>query len=171
MLFKGPARQRFVSADKRRPERGNRNTAARCGRIGSDGEEAAFKSLTLRWAMTLLGMRLFLRTTKPRLREFNSLSLGTRSSGRGGLSPPIPSAFNSIRRRTIWAIFMRTRAKPKAGAVVADQPHGKLVRIGAKVVSHGRYVTVQLAEVAVPRQMFAEILSLIARPQAPPAPA
>jgi hypothetical protein len=31
------------------------------------------------------------------------------------------------------------------------------IKIGAKVVSHGRYVTFQLAEVAVPRQMFAEI--------------
>ncbi len=34
----------------------------------------------------------------------------------------------------------------------------KLVRIGAKVVAHGRYVTFQLAEVAVPRALFAEIL-------------
>src|SRR5712671_6232197 len=47
----------------------------------------------------------------------------------------------------------------------------KLIKIGAKVVAHGRYVTFQLAEVAVPRQMFAEILSLIARLRAPPAPA
>lgn len=47
----------------------------------------------------------------------------------------------------------------------------KLVKIGAKVVSHGRYVTFQLAEVAVPQQMFADILSLIARLRAPPAPA
>ena len=38
----------------------------------------------------------------------------------------------------------------------------KLIKIGAKVVSHGRYVTFQMAEVAVPRQMFQEILSLIA---------
>ena len=30
----------------------------------------------------------------------------------------------------------------------------KLVKIGAKVVSHGRYVTFQLAEVAVPRSLF-----------------
>jgi hypothetical protein len=36
----------------------------------------------------------------------------------------------------------------------------KLIKIGAKVVSHGRYVTFQLAEVAVPRRLFAEILSL-----------
>jgi hypothetical protein len=47
----------------------------------------------------------------------------------------------------------------------------KLIKIGAKVVRHGRYVTFQLAEVAVPRQMFAGILSLIARLRAPPAPA
>ena len=30
-----------------------------------------------------------------------------------------------------------------------------------KVVSHGRYVTFQLAEVAVPRELFREILRLI----------
>jgi hypothetical protein len=29
----------------------------------------------------------------------------------------------------------------------------KLIKIGAKVVSHGRYVTFQMAEVAVPRQI------------------
>ena len=49
--------------------------------------------------------------------------------------------------------------------MVADQ----LIKIGAKVVSHGRYVTFQLAEVAVSRQMFADILSLIAQLRAPPA--
>src|SRR5207253_5535859 len=47
----------------------------------------------------------------------------------------------------------------------------KLIKIGAKVVSHGRYVTFQMAEVAVSRQMFTEILALIARLRAPPAPA
>ena len=47
----------------------------------------------------------------------------------------------------------------------------KLINIGAKVVSHGRYVTFQMAEVAVPRQMFQEILHLIARLRAPLAPA
>ncbi len=35
------------------------------------------------------------------------------------------------------------------------------VKIGAKVVRHGRYVTFQLAEVAVPRDLFRKILSLI----------
>ncbi len=37
----------------------------------------------------------------------------------------------------------------------------KLVKIGAKVVRHGRYVTFQLAEVAISRRLFAEILRLI----------
>jgi hypothetical protein len=48
----------------------------------------------------------------------------------------------------------------------------KLIKIGAKVVSHGRYVAFQMAEVAIPRQMFQEILRPIAelRPQPPPAP-
>jgi hypothetical protein len=49
----------------------------------------------------------------------------------------------------------------------------KLVKIGAKVVRHGRYVIFQMAEVAVPRELFQEILRLIAelRPQPPPASA
>ena len=47
----------------------------------------------------------------------------------------------------------------------------KLIKIGAKVVSHGRYVTFQMAEVAVSRQMLANILSLIAWLRAPPASA
>ncbi len=37
----------------------------------------------------------------------------------------------------------------------------KRVKIGAKVVRHGRYVTFQLAEVAIPRPLFATILRLI----------
>ena len=35
------------------------------------------------------------------------------------------------------------------------------MKIGAKVVRHGRYVTFQLAEVAVPRHLFSNILRLI----------
>jgi hypothetical protein len=37
----------------------------------------------------------------------------------------------------------------------------KLVEIGTKVVWHGRSVTFQLAEVAVPRRPFAAIVQLI----------
>jgi Transposase DDE domain group 1 len=39
----------------------------------------------------------------------------------------------------------------------------KLVKIGAKVTRHSKYVFFQLAEVAVPRQLFAAILERIAR--------
>ena len=68
--------------------------------------------------------------------------------------------------------FMRTLAMPKTAEPWSlTSLREKLIKIGAKVVSHGRYVTFQMAEVAVPRQMFQEILSLIARLRAPPAPA
>ncbi len=68
--------------------------------------------------------------------------------------------------------FMRTLAMPKTAEPWSlTGLREKLIKIGAKVVSHGRYATFQMAEVAVPRQMFTEILSLIARLQAPPAPA
>ena len=39
----------------------------------------------------------------------------------------------------------------------------KLVKVGAKVVSHSKYVIFQLAEVAVPRQLFGAILERIGR--------
>jgi hypothetical protein len=68
--------------------------------------------------------------------------------------------------------FMRTLAMPKAAEPWSlTSLREKLIKIGAKVVSHGRYVTFQMAEVAVSRQMFVDILSLIAQLRAPPAPA
>ncbi len=39
----------------------------------------------------------------------------------------------------------------------------KLVKIGAKIVRHGRYVIFQMAEVAIPRDLFADILRRIDR--------
>ena len=46
----------------------------------------------------------------------------------------------------------------------------ELVKIGTKVVRHGRDVTFQLAGVAIPRRLFAEFLRLIdgLRPKAAP---
>ena len=68
--------------------------------------------------------------------------------------------------------FMRTLAMPKAAEPWSlTSLREKLIKIGAKVTSHGRYVTFQLAEVAVSRQRFQEILMLVARLRAPPAPA
>src|SRR4029077_17089114 len=70
--------------------------------------------------------------------------------------------------------FLRTLATPepiKDWSLTSLKE--KLIKIGAKVVSHGRYIAFQMAEVAIPRRMFQEILRLIAelRPQPPPAPA
>ena len=39
----------------------------------------------------------------------------------------------------------------------------KLIKIGAKVVSHGCYIIFQMAQIAMSRQMFGAILSVIAR--------
>ncbi len=70
------------------------------------------------------------------------------------------------------ANFSRTLALPKEVEHVSPTTlREKLVKIGAKVVSHGRYVTFQLAEVAVPRELFRKILSLIDDLRPRPAPA
>jgi Transposase DDE domain group 1 len=44
----------------------------------------------------------------------------------------------------------------------------KLIKIGARIVRHGRYLVFQLAEVAVPRALFAAILRRIDRLRGPP---
>jgi len=70
--------------------------------------------------------------------------------------------------------FLRTLATPEP---IRDWSmttlREKLIKIGAKVVSHARYVAFQMAEVAIPGSLFAEILRLIAklRPEPDPAPA
>jgi hypothetical protein len=61
-----------------------------------------------------------------------------------------------------FANFKRTLALPEeVEHWLLTTLREKLVKIGAKVVSHGQYVTFQLAEVAVPRDLFQEILRLI----------
>jgi hypothetical protein len=67
-------------------------------------------------------------------------------------------------------------AAAKAEPIVEWSPTSlkeKLIKIGVKVVSDGRCVIFPMAEVAIPRQMFQQILRLIAelRPQPPLAPA
>jgi len=54
---------------------------------------------------------------------------------------------------------------------VRARKHGTKSGNGAKVVRHGRYVTFQLAEVAVPKELFRKILSLIDDLRRRPAPA
>ena len=58
---------------------------------------------------------------------------------------------------------MRTLAMPETAEPWSlTSLREKLIKIGAKVVSHGRYIVFQVAEVAIPRQMIQEILRLIA---------
>jgi hypothetical protein len=65
--------------------------------------------------------------------------------------------------------FLRTLATPepiKDWSLTSLKQ--KLIKIGAKVVSHGRYVAFQMAEVAIPKNLFADILRMIAELRPPP---
>ncbi len=58
--------------------------------------------------------------------------------------------------------FLRTLALPEAVehwslTTLREKP----IKFGAKIVRHGRYITFQLAEVAIPRSQFENILRLI----------
>ena len=68
--------------------------------------------------------------------------------------------------------FLRTLALPEAVKHWSlTSLREKLVKIGAKVVRHGRYVIFQMAEVAVPRNLFSDILRLIDGLRPRPVPA
>ena len=68
--------------------------------------------------------------------------------------------------------FLRTLALPEEIAHWSlTSLREKLVKIGARIVTHSRYVTFQMAEVAVPRMLYAQILRLIAELRPPPDPA
>jgi hypothetical protein len=66
--------------------------------------------------------------------------------------------------------FLRTLALPTEVAQwCMTTLREKLVKIGARIVRHGRSITFQLAEVMVPRGLFQKILAAIAalRPSPP----
>ena len=78
-----------------------------------------------------------------------------------------------------WADMHYTSAVDphETSALPKEAEHGslttlreKLAKIGATVVSHGRYVTIQMAGVAVSRKLFADILRLIDGLRQKPAP-
>ena len=65
--------------------------------------------------------------------------------------------------------FLRTLAIPEAIEKWSlTSLREKLIKIGAKVVRHGRYVAFQMAEVAIPRALFAKIMQSIAALRSPP---
>lgn len=60
------------------------------------------------------------------------------------------------------ANFLRTLALPdevKRWSLTTLRE--KVVKIGAKVIAHARYTVFQMAEVAVPRELFRRILAMI----------
>jgi hypothetical protein len=44
----------------------------------------------------------------------------------------------------------------------------KLIKIGAKIAAHARYIAFQMAEVAISRTLFADILQMIGGLRPPP---
>jgi hypothetical protein len=68
--------------------------------------------------------------------------------------------------------FLRTVALPEAVEHWSlTTLRDRLIKIGGKIVRHGRYVTFQMAEVAIPRGLFADILRRIDRLRPKPVPA
>jgi len=66
------------------------------------------------------------------------------------------------------ANFLRTLALPdEVERWSLTSLRDKVVKIGAKVVTHGRYAIFQMAEAAVPRELFRRILDRIARLRPP----
>jgi hypothetical protein len=65
--------------------------------------------------------------------------------------------------------FLRTLATPEP---IKDWSmtslREKLIKIGAKVVVHARYIAFQMAEVVIPRHLFADVLRMIADLRSPP---
>ena len=68
--------------------------------------------------------------------------------------------------------FLRTLATPepiKDWSLTSLKE--KLIKISAKLISHGRYIAFQMPEVAIPGDLFTDILRLIAELRSPPDPA
>src|SRR5262249_40561689 len=69
------------------------------------------------------------------------------------------------------ANFLRELALPRSVQTwTLTTLREELIKIGAKVVHHAKAVTFQLAELAVPRALFAAILARISRLRAAPSP-
>jgi hypothetical protein len=67
------------------------------------------------------------------------------------------------------ANFLRTLALPdeieKLSLTSLREKIEKIEKIGAKLIAHGRYMTFQMAEVAVPCELFQRILEMIDGPR------
>ncbi len=67
------------------------------------------------------------------------------------------------------ANFLRTLATPKAiERWSLTSLRERLIKTGARLVRHGRYAVFQMAEVVIPRRIFAAILTMINALRGPP---
>jgi Transposase DDE domain group 1 len=104
-----------------------------------------------------------MRRTSCGAAEYSTGSAIFRKQSPRSSSPSLPCPSQANRRSLAYnlANFLRTLATPEP---MSDWSlttlKEKLIKIGAKVVSHGRYIVFQMAEVAIPRQMIQEILRL-----------
>ena len=81
----------------------------------------------------------------------------------------VPFVLSQRRPAQLYALAYHLGNFPRTLATLEPIEHWsptslkqKLIKIGAKLVSHGRYVGFQMAEVAIPRILFAEIPRLVA---------
>jgi hypothetical protein len=87
----------------------------------------------------------------------------------GELFPRVGFIITNTARRSRNGNFLRTLATPEAIAEWSlTSLREKLIKIGAKVVIHERYVTFQMAGVALPWKLFAAIMQKIAALRSPP---
>jgi hypothetical protein len=103
----------------------------------------------------LKGIKIAVGTTGPTISWSLSGPLAVRK-----IEVPVRASFARAYAR-IWlnlAMALRVMARLRRSTSLKE----KLIKIGAKVVSHGRYIAFQMAEVAIPRDLFADILRLIA---------
>src|SRR5215469_15811053 len=92
----------------------------------------------------------------------------------GLVCPATVSAANAVRLQLHalaynLANFLRTLTLPEAVKQWSlTTLRERLVKIGARIVRHGRSITFQMAEVMVTRGLFAQILAAIAALRPPP---
>ena len=106
-------------------------------------------------------------TAEQWIKEWKGALKGTRLSSRSFNANAVRLQLHALAYNL--GNFLRTLATPEAIAEWSlTSLREKLIKIGAKVVSHGRYVTFQMAEVAIPRQLFAAIMQRITALRSPP---
>ncbi len=80
----------------------------------------------------------------------------------------VPARRAFVRR----ALTIRSKAAQATAsvsrAIIRPSLRERLIKTGARLVRHGRYAIFQMAEVAIPRRVFAAILTMINALRGPP---